>query len=303
MRPRGVEAIESSAPMPLTALLALTAALGFGFATVLLRRALLHTSPLAAATVSVAFTTAVVWGTAAVTGAPLGQVLSPSILPFVAAGLAAPGLARIGLFLGVQRVGVARAGALAGVAPLFSVGLAMLLLGERPSSLVLVGAAAVVAGGVLLSSRGGSVVTWRRRDLVLPLLAALGFALRDVVSRYGFREPTHPLVAAAAATITSLAVVAAFAATRRQHLGLGRGALGYLALSGFGEAVAYLTMWRALAFADVALVSPLVNAHPMFTLGLTALLLRDLERVTARIVAATALIIAGVATVVRFGAA
>jgi uncharacterized membrane protein len=284
-------------------LLALTAALGFGVATVLLRRGLLHATPLAAATVSVAFTTTVVWGMAAITGAPLGQVLSPSILPFLAAGLAAPGLARIALFLGVHRVGVARAGALAGTTPLFSVVLAILLLGERPSPLLLIGAVAIVVGGVLLAARGSTVVAWRRRDLVLPVLAALGFALRDVISRYGFREPTHPLVAAAAATVTSLVVVAGFAALQHRRLGLRPGALGFLALSGLAEAVAYLTMWRALAIADVALVSPLVNAHSMFTLGLTALFLRDLERVTWRIAIATALIIAGVAIVVRFGLA
>jgi drug/metabolite transporter (DMT)-like permease len=282
-------------------LLALTAALGFGVSTVLLRRGLLHATPLAAATVSVAFTASAVWGMAVVTAAPFGQLLSPSILPFLAAGLAAPGLARIALFLGVHRVGVARAGALAGTTPLFSVVLAVLVLGERPSPLLLIGAVAIVIGGALLAARGNRVLAWRRRDLLFPVVAALGFALRDVVSRYGFREPTHPLIAAAAATVTSLVVVAGFAILQSRRVELRREALGLLALSGCAEAVAYLTMWRALAIADVALVSPLVNAHSMFTLGLTALFLRDLERVTWRIVAATALIVAGVAIVVRFG--
>jgi uncharacterized membrane protein len=138
--------------------------------------------------------------------------------------------------------------------------------------------------------------------MILPLLAALGFALRDTISRYGFREPTHPLVAAAAATVTSLAVMAAFAALRRRDLGVAPAGLGFLVLAGLAEGTAYLAMWRALSQAEVTLVSPLVNSYSMFAVALAAVFLRDLERVTWRIGLATALIVAGVTVVVRFGA-
>lgn len=281
-------------------LFALTAALGFAVAGVFLKRGLQYTTPFAAAVVSVTFTTAFVWMLAAAT-APLAQLFSWTILPFVTAGLAAPGLARLVLFRGVHRIGVARAASLAGTAPLFSVALAIAVLGERPPPLVLAGAGAIVAGGVLLSSRGRTDGSWRRRDMALPLLAALGFAVRDAISRYGFREPTHPLVAAAAATLTSLGVMALFALIWRRHLAVQGAGLGFLALAGLAEATAYLTMWRALSMADVSLISPLVNAQSIFAVALAAIFLRDLERVTWRIAVAAALIVAGVATVVRFG--
>jgi len=281
--------------------LALTAALGFAVSGVFLKRGLQYATPFTAAVLSVVFTTAFVWALAAAT-APLGQLGAWSTLPFFAAGLAAPGLARLVLFQGVHRIGVARSSALGGTAPLFAVVLAVLVLGERPSPLVLVGAAAIVLGGTLLSMRPERERAWRRRDMILPLLAALGFALRDTISRYGFRQPTHPLVAAAAATATSLAVMVVFAALRRRDLRVASLGLGFLALSGLAEGTAYLTMWRALSQAEVTLVSPLVNSHSMFAVVLAAIFLRDLEQVTWRVAVATTLIVAGVATVVRFGA-
>jgi uncharacterized membrane protein len=75
--------------------------------------------------------------------------------------------------------------------------------------------------------------------------------------------------------------------------------LRFLALSGLCECLAYVTMWRALAATDVSVVSPLVSAQPLFTVALTAVFLRDLERVTWRVMLAAALIVAGIALVVR----
>jgi drug/metabolite transporter (DMT)-like permease len=278
---------------------ALVAALGFAVSGVCLKRGLQYATALTAAVISVVFTTGFVWALAALT-APLGQVLAPSIVPFLVAGLAAPGLARLALFQGVDRIGVARSSAVASSTPLFAVTLAILFLAERPSPMLLVGVAGIVVGGALLSSRRRGEGGWRRRDLVWPLLAALGFGVRDTISRHGFSVPTHPLVAAAAATLTSLAVMGCFALAQRRRLRLAPAGLGFLAVAGLAEGIAYLTMWQALSVASVSLVSPLVNSHSVFTVGLAAVFLRDLETVGWRIVVAVALIVAGAAAVVRF---
>jgi uncharacterized membrane protein len=79
--------------------------------------------------------------------------------------------------------------------------------------------------------------------------------------------------------------------------------LGWVVASGLAEGTAYLTMWKALAQADVSVVSPLVNSHPIFAVTLAALFLRDVETVTWRIALAAALAVAGVALIVRFGTA
>jgi uncharacterized membrane protein len=283
-------------------LLALTAALGFGVSGVFLRRALQSANSLAAAVISVTVTAAFIWTLVLVT-IPLERLWTWSIAPFLVAGFVAPGLARLSLFTGVARIGVARSSSLAASAPLFAIVLAIPFLGERPTGLLLVGAAGVVTGGALLAYRAPEDTSWRRRDMVFPLLAALGFGVRDNLSRWGLRDYADPLAAAAAATVTSVAVMWLVAWLQHKRMRLQARALGYLVASGIAEATAYLTMWQALAQGEVSVVSPLVNSYPMFAVTLVALFLRDVETVTWRIALAAGLVVAGVGLVVRYGAA
>ena len=139
--------------------------------------------------------------------------------------------------------------------------------------------------------------------MIFPLLAALGFAVRDNLSRWGLRDYADPLAAAAAATVTSVAVMWLVALLRRKHMRLAGRGLGWVVASGLAEGIAYLTMWKALAQGEVSVVSPLVNSHPIFAVTLAALFLRDVETVTWRIALAAALVVAGVALIVKFGTA
>src|SRR5262249_32698467 len=205
-----------SAAERLTAILALSAAFGFGVAGVFLKRALQYVNPLPAAVLSVTFTTAVVWGVTLSTTS-LDGLVTPRILPFVVAGVLAPGLSRLALFTGIARVGVARTYAIGATAPLVSVVLAIVFLGEPPSWLLLL-RTGLVGGGALRSARPPGDRSWRRRDLVFAGLAALGFALRDNVTRYGFREFADPVLAAAVSTATSVTIMWTYAtlAARRE---------------------------------------------------------------------------------------
>ena len=75
--------------------------------------------------------------------------------------------------------------------------------------------------------------------------------------------------------------------------------LGFLILTGTFEAVGSLALWAALAVGKVSVVTPLVNAQPMFTVILAAILLRDVEQVTWRIAVATPIMVAGAILVIR----
>ena len=285
----------------MTPLLALSAAFGFGVAGVFLKRALQYVNPFPAAVLSVTFTTAVVW-TVTLSTTSLDGLLTLRIVPFVVAGVIAPGLSRLALFTGIDRVGVARTYAIGATAPLVSVVLAIVALGERPSWRLLIGAAAIVGGGVLLSVGPAGDPSWRRRDLAFAGLAALGFAVRDNVTRYGFRDFTDPVLAAAVSTATSVAIMwTSVAVGARRELRVEWLGLRLLMCAGVAEGFAYVMMWRALASGSVAVVSPLTNSHSIFAVVLAALFLRDLERVTWRIGVATVLIVAGVMVVLRFG--
>jgi drug/metabolite transporter, DME family len=273
--------------------------LSFAGAGIFLRRAIRWVTPTTAALLSVTMTAAVVWIVTATT-VPLTRLFAPEAIFFLIAGLFAPGLARLVYYSGLARIGVARSTALISTAPLFAVALAVVVLGEHPTQLALVGVACVVAGGALLAQRGRDDRAWHLRHLVLPLLAAVGFALRDTFSRHGLSTYPEPMIGAAGATLASVVLMWLLALARIVPVTVPPlPGLGFLALSGVCESVAYLTMWRALARADVSLVSPLVHAQPLFTVVLTAIFLRDVERMTWRIVLASLLIVAGVMFVLR----
>jgi len=282
----------------ITPLLALAASVLFGVGGVLSRRGLQHANPLAAAVVSITVTTAFVWGLTLLSG-PVSRLFTWRVWPFLVGGLVAPGLARLMSFVGIGRIGVARTTSLMAAAPLFAVVIAMACLGERPTPVLLLGAAAIVGGGVLLALRSRHETHWRRRDMIFPALGALGFALRDNLSRWGLRDYTDSLAAAAAATLTSLVLMWICAAAWRARLNVPAASVGFFALSGVCEGAAYLLMWRAFSIGSVSVVSPVVNSYSIVAIALAAIFLRDLERVTWRIVVAAVLIVAGVALVVR----
>jgi len=275
--------------------LALAAALGFGAASIILRRGLAFIRPLPAAVASVSVTTVLASVAAAATDGLAGLV-TPMIVPFLIAGFLAPGLTRLLLFVGYDRIGVSRATTLISIGPLFSIAAAMVFLGERPSGLVLVGAGLIVGGGVLLSRRAPDDRSWRRRDMIFPLLGAVGFAARDAISRAALIAFPHPMLGAAAATLMSVSVMWLVTGVQHGRRGVTFNSSGVAlaALSGAFEGCAYLTMWRALAIGSVSVVSPLVLAYPLVTVLLALVFLRGVERVSWSVGVASVLTVAGV---------
>ena len=108
-------------------------------------------------------------------------------------------------------------------------------------------------------------------------------------------------MAAAAAALASLAVMSTVTFLQRGsgHIRIERAAFPFLAASGLAEACGYLTALRAFQGGDVSVVSPLVSTYGLVALVLAALFLRDLERVSLRVVLAAVLIVSGVFVVMR----
>jgi uncharacterized membrane protein len=179
---------------------------------------------------------------------------------------------------------------------LFAIAFAVFFLGERPTVTNLLGAFSIVAGIVSLSWRG-SAKTWRTADLLFPLAAAFLFAGRDNLVRVGVLQIGSPITAAAIASMVSLVTMALFYAVFAEHkpLGtLGRRGLGLFAVSGFMNFLSYVFIYTALSMERVSLISPLVNASSLFVLPLSLIFLKDVEKLTARKIGATTLVILGV---------
>ncbi|HEX2226168.1 MAG TPA: DMT family transporter [Candidatus Binatia bacterium] len=220
----------------------------------------------------------------------------PINLVFVGVGIFVPGVARFFIFKGMERLGAPISSCLTNSGPLFAILIAVIFLGEQPTITNILGAFSIVGGIVALSWKGASK-TWRTRDLIFPIIAAFLFAARDNLVRFAVIQVPSPVVAAAIASLTSfmtmLFAYLAFGEKKPLPPNASRG-LRYFAISGFMNFLSYLLTYTALSLERVSIISPLVNGSSLFVLPLTALFLKDVEKLTARKIGATALVILGV---------
>jgi drug/metabolite transporter (DMT)-like permease len=220
----------------------------------------------------------------------------PINLVFVAVGIFVPGVARFLIFKGMERLGAPISSCLTNSGPLFAILIAVIFLGEQPTVTNIFGAFSIVGGIVALSWKGASK-TWRTRDLIFPTIAAFLFAARDNLVRFAVIQVPSPVVAAAIASLTSfmtmLFAYLAFGEKKPLPPDANRG-LRYFAISGFMNFLSYLLTYTALSLERVSIISPLVNGSSLFVLPLTALFLKDVEKLTPRKIGATALVILGV---------
>ncbi|MGH7767680.1 MAG: DMT family transporter, partial [Candidatus Binatia bacterium] len=215
---------------------------------------------------------------------------------FVAVGVFVPGVARFFIFKGMERLGATISSCLTNSAPLFAIAIAIVFLGEQPTATNVLGAVSIVSGIIALSWKGAAK-TWRTRDLIFPLTAALLFAARDNLVRFAVVQIPSPIFGATIAATTSLVTMAAvysIFAEKTPLPPLGKVGLSYFALSGFMNFLSYVFAYTALSLERVSIISPLVNASSLFVLPLSMLFLKDVERLTARKIGATALVILGV---------
>ena len=217
-------------------------------------------------------------------------------LLFVLVGIFVPGVARYFIFKGMERLGASISSCLTNSTPLFATLIAVALLGERPRITNLLGTLAIVAGIVSLSWRGATK-TWRTRDLLFPLTAAFLFAARDNVVRVGVSHIANPIVGAAIAATTSfLTMTLLYAAFEEKKPGAHNAVHGLklFAAAGFMNFLSYAFAYTALSMERVSLISPLINGSSLFVLPLSAMFLKDVEKLTGRKIAAVMLVILGV---------
>jgi len=226
--------------------------------------------------------------------------LSPFVAGvFVLGGVLGSGVGRIAFAIGIDRIGSSLSNAFTNTRPLFAVLMAVAWLGETVTPGMAAGVLVLVFGLVVLSlSRGGDVSGWARTDLAFPLAAAVVFATGNVVRRFGFTvSPVTSLQAVTVGETAALCSMVGFAAaTGRLGVdGAPRRALGYFAVNGTTAAVGLFAMFAALRAGPVSVVDPVTATAPLVTTAVAALALRDVERVTSRLVLGVVLVVAGVA--------
>jgi len=274
-------------------LLALGGALFSGLATIWIRQGLRGSDPYTGFFVNVVVGTVSLWTAVIATGG-LGHVSPRGALFFMCAGLIGTVGGRLLRFVSIEKVGASIAAALINLNPFVSTALAIVLLGESITVPIVLGTAVIVAGTTLLSL-GGKRLGFRFSLLALPILSAVCFGVVAVLRKLGLSD-TSAVVGSAINVTTALVAYSAFLiASGRVEVMVCRGrSLAYFAAAGLAENVGVFMNVVALGMGRVSVVTPLYGTAPIFVLILAPLFLRDVERLTTRVVVGTLLIVSGV---------
>jgi drug/metabolite transporter (DMT)-like permease len=278
-----------------TVALALFSALLFGAALVSTQFGLRHGDALSGARVSIPSTTAVLWLLSPLFMDSAGEIV-PAAGIFALVGLFYPAAVTLLNFEANRRMGPTIAGTVGSTAPLFAVVAAVLFLGESASVQLFGGCMLVVIGtAVLCFVPGVPRAGWRHTALWLPLAAATLRALAQVLSKAGLVLWPNPFAAALIGyTVSTLAIWQLPRYLKlRASPALSPAGKRWFALTGLLNGGAVLMMYSALLQGTVGVVSPIVAVYPVFTLALSAMLLRQ-ERMGMRMMAGVALTVAGV---------
>jgi drug/metabolite transporter (DMT)-like permease len=268
--------------------LALASAALFGSMTVALRFALAR-SPDAEAGALLTIAAALL---VAVPFALAGNVDLRGTWPFLLAGVLGPGSSQLLFTLAVRDAGPSRTSVTVGTAPLFSVAIALTLLGEPAKAGVVAGAVLIVVGGVLLVGEPGRPEHVKWVGLGFALVATVVFAVRDNLVRHlSLDTAVEPGLAAVATLLAGGVTVAAWLLATRRRLPLT--GFGAFAPAGVLFGLSYLCLFEGYYRGPVSVVSPLVATESLWGVALSALLLRRHELVGPRLLGGAALVVAG----------
>ena len=193
--------------------------------------------------------------------------------PFLLAGLLGPGLSQFLFTFAVREAGAARTSVVIGTGPLFSIALALVLLGEPLEAALVAGAALIVAGGFILVSERERPEHVRLLGLALALVATIVFAARDNLVRWlAVDTGVSPGVAATATLAAGAALMTVFVLVSRSPL-RAHDARAF-APAGILFGLSYICLFEAYYRGLVTVVSPLVATESLWGVLLSALVFK-----------------------------
>ncbi len=286
------------------ALWAAASGIGFGLFQSLNRRALRDIEDAFVSTfLQLAVAAAVLCAACVATGeaSGLGGAPAGAIAAFAASGIVHFLLGWTFLNLSQKRIGAARTAPLLTFAPLFGLPVAAVLVGDKPEPAELAAIVPMVAGAWVVTGGGRFHVT----DAVFGLGCALMWAISPVFAVEGFDGIPSPLLGVSIGMIAAVAAYAVALAARGSGLGLDAIARGALRLKLVAALlVAFATWWRWIALEDapvgVVLALGLLSVPVVLFLA-PRMVGRQLEHVTARIWAGSALVLGGALTLIAVG--
>jgi len=275
-------------------LLAFITAISYASALISARRGLKYSTPTTVTLVSILMQNALLW-TAVFASGGVHAVPWQGIALFGFVGITQLGV-RLLAYTGVEKIGAARSSALQSVSPLVSATLAIALLRETATMLIIAGTFLVVIGIVLLSWKPEKQVAgFRRWHLLLPLGAACLTGMNHPIRRYVLSLADEPLFFSALMGTVSFAGFLIYLALspRSQRLDWNRKAILPFMGTGIFETLSILCIITALSIGRVVVVAPIAASYPVWALIEARMFLRDVEPINWRIVLGISSVVAG----------
>ena len=276
-------------------IIAIFSAVGWSVDSVLVRLGLRNSNIFAAMLMSYGVSITCVW-TYLIATTSLEFLKSPAMIYYLISGSIQPLLARALFYEGITRIGVARAGPLRGVEPLFAAIIAVTILNEEPGLFVYLGTILIVGSLWLISGKQVGDSKWRLVDALLPVTAALISTISQALRKQALKIIPDPFVAVAMVTTVSLALllIFAFSTDRAEQFRMPRRSFLFFLCAALVATVAQVLNFVALGRGQLAVIIPLLNTTPLFSVLFSVLFLRDVETVNSRIVFGAILMVGGV---------
>jgi len=277
---------------------ALLAAVSFGLNAVLVRKGMKESTPVTA-TLTVAAVQVTILSVLLLFDLP--ELNWTAIFYFVLAGFFAAILGRTMNYLSIDKLGVPISTSLTGTNPIFALILAVLFLGETVSIATILGTLLVV-GGIALMSGWGTENKLKAKALVIPLASAFFYACSSAVRKVGLNILPESVLGAVVGALTSLIAYPILLRLmgRSGEFKLSRKALPWLIGGGIVTSTAWIGMFTATQMGSVSVVSAIIGANPLFSLILSAVMLRDSEKITRQVALGSVLIVVAVIIITLF---
>jgi len=276
---------------------ALVNAFLFAVHNIFTKKALRYSNPATGVISSLMINIVFLW-TMSILFVPMANVTVASLLIFVGVGFFQPGLTRLLTYKGIHTLGVAITDPIRASTPLFSAAMAIIFLGEEITLPIVIATLMIIAGITLLSWRHGAMkLAGSAVFLWYPIAASALAGASQVVRKFGMAAVPHPFLAAAVTASSSLLVslfVMWYVEKSEETWKMNRQCFWWFLAAGITVSFGMTSIYHALDLGKVSVVIPLSSTGPLFSLILTALFLRGVERVTLRIVISACMIVSGV---------